>query len=191
MIVLANGKHNKKTVSDIISVSDLESWTPKNIIIISAGTGRGKSYFVKNHLYQYAKSAGKKILFLIHRTNCVTQFRQEIERDGKSDTIDIMTYQKIESDILHFNAHMNFNQYSYIVCDEFHYFISDANFNNTTDISFDEILNANQCIRIFMSATSADMEQYLNIWSGHYKEYECRKIPCIYSSIVIIKRVTR
>lgn len=37
---MAKGTQNqRKRVSDIISVSDLESWTTDNIIIIKAGTG--------------------------------------------------------------------------------------------------------------------------------------------------------
>ena len=153
---------NKKRVSDIISTSDIESWTTKNLIIISAGTGAGKSYFVKNQLYEYAKSEGKKILFLIHRTNCVNQFRYEIERDHKTDTIDIMTYQKMEYDILNYDRHINFPKYKYIVYDEFHYFVSDTNFNKSTDISFTEIMRQRQCIKLFMSATGEKVEYYLS-----------------------------
>lgn len=181
---MANGKQRKR-VSDIISMNDLESWTPNNIIIISAGTGTGKSYFVKNIVYKYAKSEGKKILFLIHRSNCVTQFQEEIARDKKSDTIDILTYQKIESDILQSDRHIDFSQYAYIVCDEFHYFISDANFNNTTDISFEEILRANKCIKIFMSATGQDVEQYFNEFLSNKRKKLIRKyeLPPDYSYV--------
>ena len=76
---------NKKTVTDIITINDIKRWTTRDIVIISAGTGTGKSYFIKNSLYQYAKENNKKILFLIHRTNCTSQFQSEIERDGKTD----------------------------------------------------------------------------------------------------------
>ena len=155
---MANGKQR---VTDIITTNDIRSWTPRDTIIISAGTGTGKSYFVKNSLYQYAKENNKKILFLIHRSNCVSQFQSEIERDGKTDVIDILTYQKIEHNILHYNQHKNYKEYAYIVCDEFHYFISDANFNNTTDISFKEIMSQN-CTKILMSATGEDVERYLS-----------------------------
>lgn len=158
MIVLANGTQR---VTDIITTKDIKNWTLKDIIIISAGTGTGKSHFVKNTLYQYAKEHNKRILFLIHRSNCVSQFQSEIERDGKTDVIDILTYQKIEYDILHYNRHINYNRYAYIVCDEFHYFISDASFNNTTDISFNEIMRQN-CTKILMSATGEDVEAYLH-----------------------------
>lgn len=158
---------NKKTVTDIITINDIKRWTPRDIVIISAGTGTGKSYFIKNSLYQYAKENNKKILFLIHRTNCKSQFENEIERDGKADVIDIHTYQKIEYDILHYNKHINYKKYAYIVCDEFHYFISDADFNNTTDISFKEIMSQ-KCTKILMSATGEDVEKYL------YSNTRCR-----------------
>ena len=105
---MAKGTQNqRKRVSDIISVSDLESWTTDNIIIIKAGTGAGKSYFIKNILYAYARSQEKKILLLTHRSNCTDQFRMEIEAAKKSDVIEIMTYQKIEHDALNKNR-MNF-----------------------------------------------------------------------------------
>ncbi len=155
-------KKTKKRVSDIISTDNIKSWTIKDIIVISAGTGTGKSYFIKNSLYQYAKENGKRILFLIHRSNCTTQFKGEIIRDKKDDVIDILTYQKIEYDILNFDKHINYSQYAYIVCDEFHYFISDAKFNNTTDVSFKEIMTQKQCIKIFMSATGEDVVRYLS-----------------------------
>lgn len=163
---MANCKQ-KKRVSDIISNADIKHWKPNNIIIISAGTGSGKSYFIKNNLYKYAKSNHKRILFLIHRSNCAIQFQEEIRRDGKEGIIEIMTYQKIEYDIINAAEMMDFSKYAYIVCDEFHYFISDANFNNTTDISFTEIMHQKNCVKIFMSATGEDVESY---FAEHYRK---------------------
>lgn len=139
----------------------MESWKQGDIITISAGTGRGKSYFIKCSLLSYAKEEGKKILMLIHRSNCVDQFRAEIKRDGKEKYIDIMTYQAIETrELIHCNIDMS--QYKYIVCDEFHYFIGDAGFNKTTDISFENIMNQTHATRIFMSATGDNMKRYMN-----------------------------
>lgn len=164
-------KANTKRVSDIISLDAIKTWTAKNIIIISAGTGQGKSYFIKNSLYSYAKENKKRILFLLHRANCKYQFEYEILNDKKDDVIDIMTYQKIESDILKKDKHINYKEYEFIVCDEFHYFISDANFNKATDISFTEIMRQRNCIKIFMSATGEDVEHYL---SDNYKQKVCK-----------------
>ena len=149
-----------KRISDIISGEQIRGWKDGSVITIKAGTGRGKSYFVKNELYECAKNEGKKILMLIHRVNCVNQFKQEIHRDNKDDIIDIMTYQSL--DYMHsIGETFDFSGYEYIVCDEFHYFMSDAAFNRTTDISLNAILGQTDCIRIFMSATGDYMDRYI------------------------------
>lgn len=83
-------------VSDIINKSEIEKWKKGDVVTISAGCGSGKSYFIKNVLYEIAKQKNQKILMLIHRTACVNQFTLEIEDAGKADTIDIKTYQGIE-----------------------------------------------------------------------------------------------
>lgn len=162
---MANGEQIYKKqlrVGDIITNDIIESWHQGDIITISAGTGKGKSYFIKNILFSYAKTEDKKILMLIHRSNCVEQFKEEIKRDGKEKYINIMTYQSIEVNELHeYNVDMSL--YKYIVCDEFHYFLNDASFNKTTDISFDKILEQNHAIRIFMSATGEDIKKYINL----------------------------
>ncbi|MFL0194402.1 DEAD/DEAH box helicase family protein [Clostridium sp. WILCCON 0269] len=86
-----------KRISEIIQVDDIKQWNKGDIITITAGTGVGKSYFVKNILYTFARGNNKKILMLIHRKNCIEQFKQEITEDGKDDVIDIQTYQKLET----------------------------------------------------------------------------------------------
>lgn len=150
-------------VSDIIKRKDIESWKQGDIITIEAGTGVGKSYFIKNGLYSYAKERGEKILFLIHRSNCRDQFQHEIEKDGKADIINIATYQSMES---LYEDRIDITKYTYIVCDEFHYFMSDALFNSTTDISLNKILNQSNKIRIFMSATGGEMVEYIKDTRG-------------------------
>ena len=139
---------------------NIETWNAERPVIITAGTGVGKSYFIKNILYKYAKNNGQKILMLIHRKLCVEQFSMEIEEDGKSDVIDIMTYQKLEKSEM-YEIDLKLSEYKYIVCDEFHYFISDASFNNTTDISFKKIMGMRNAIKIFMSATGDNVEEYI------------------------------
>lgn len=152
---------NMKRISEVVTIDKIRSWKDGDIITITAGTGRGKSYFIKNNLYAFAKKEKKKILFLIHRTNCLNQFQSEIDKDKKNDVIDIMTYQKIEYDILN-NKGIDLSKYQYIVCDEFHYFLSDASYNFVTDISLNTILDAKDTIRIFMSATGRYAKGYIN-----------------------------
>lgn len=151
----------KKYVSDVINDGEISKWKQNDIITIVAGTGAGKSYFIKNILYQYAKLKGEKILMLIHRSNCVNQFQKELEKDEKTDVIDVFTYQKIEYENRK-QTENNLSQYKYIVCDEFHYFISDASFNKTTDISLKTILESQNTIKIFTSATGNYVRDYIN-----------------------------
>ncbi|NFH99492.1 DNA helicase [Clostridium botulinum] len=150
----------KQRVTDLIKYDDIRKWNNNDIITIKAGTGVGKSYFIKNQLYAFAKANNKKILFLIHRTNCTNQFYEEIKRDNKTDVIDIITYQHIET-VIKNKGVFDFTPYQYIVCDEFHYFVSDSSFNVTTDISLNKILEQNS-IKIFMSATGDDSKRYIN-----------------------------
>lgn len=154
-----------KRVSDVISPGEVKKWNNGDIVTIKAGTGAGKSHFIKHILYAHAKHHGKKILMLIHRINCVNQFQAEIEKDKKADIIDIKTYQSVEATYKK-NGIFHFSEYQYIVCDEFHYFMSDAAFNKTTDMSLNAILDQNDKIRIFMSATGDYMKKYI---SGHKK----------------------
>jgi hypothetical protein len=156
-----NPKETKiKYITDLIHPDIIKSWQSGDVIIISAPCGRGKSYFIKNPLYEYVKSNGKKILMLLHRTNCIIQFQKEIEKDNKTDYIDICSYQKIEKKVLH-NKSFDWTPYQFIVSDEFHYFLDDAAFNITTDISLNEIMKQKNAIRIFTSATGENVQKYI------------------------------
>jgi hypothetical protein len=142
-----------------------ESWKHDNIISIIAGTGAGKSWFIKNKLYDHAKVNNQKILMLVHRLNCKNQFKKELDNANKSDVIHVQTYQSIESKYKK-NEKFDFSPYQYIVSDEFHYFMADAAFNHTTDISLEAILSQTEKTKIFMSATGDTMVDYL---SGYRK----------------------
>lgn len=153
----------RQSVSDIITADEIKSWVPEVPVIILAGTGTGKSHFIKSSVYRVAKEAGDRILMLIHRVNCVNQFRQEIENDedpNKKEIIKVDTYQKIQYKELH-GKEYDLKPFRYIVSDEFHYFIGDADYNNSTDVSFDKIMSMKDSIKIFMSATGEDVAQFI------------------------------
>lgn len=149
-----------KYITDLINPSIIKSWHGGDVIVISAPCGKGKSYFIKNPLYEFAVKNGKKILMLLHRTNCIAQFQEEINEAGKADIIDIYSYQKIEKTLL-FNKSLDWTPYQFIVSDEFHYFLDDAAFNVTTDISLNEIMKQTNTIRIFTSATGENVQEYI------------------------------
>jgi hypothetical protein len=167
-------------VSDIVTPDKIESWVPGDLITIKSGTGGGKSYLIKNVLYPIAKENGDKILMLTHRSNCLEQFKEELSKDNKLDVIKIMTYQKLEHMYLKKNP-KDLSEYQYIVCDEFHYFMGDASFSKTTDISLDLILSQSFATRIFMSATGDHMKTYINDIKG--KETIDYELPITYQFI--------
>lgn len=149
-------------MTDVISSEEANTWMPGDNILISAPTGVGKSYFCKNILYDLAKKVKGKILMLIHRSNCVEQFKYEIESDGKQDVIDVVTYQSLEYGKLHHTSkQIDLAKYMYVVSDEFHYFFNDSSFNNKTAISFQMIINSSNAVHVFMSATGENMTRYM------------------------------
>ncbi|WP_342551072.1 DEAD/DEAH box helicase family protein [Lysinibacillus sp. FSL M8-0216] len=148
-------------VTDCIQQEYLE-WQRGDIITISAGTGKGKSHFIKNELYDHAKSKGKRILFFLHRTNTLEQFEAEIAAEGKDDVIELSTYQGFEKAIIRQNQ-LDLWMYEYIICDEYHYFGNDSSFNKFTDLSLNEIIEgADERVVVLMSATNEFIKAYLN-----------------------------
>ncbi|NFV48376.1 DNA helicase [Clostridium botulinum] len=169
-----------KRVSEVVTVEEIKKWTIGDVVTITASMGAGKSYFIKNILYAFAKANNKKILYLIHRDNCNNQFLKELKKDKKTDIIDIKTYQKLEWNKLN-KIENDLSKYEYIVCDEFHYFLSDSIFNKKTDISFNIILKNTTAIKIFMSATADKIKTYMNtIENIKLKQYE---LPISYDFI--------
>ena len=149
-------------VTEVINQEYLE-WKLGDTVTISAGTGKGKSHFVKNTLYDHAKSRGKRILFFLHRSNTLDQFKLEIEAEGKNDVIDLITYQSFEKGIIRKNQ-VDLWHYEYIICDEYHYFGNDSAFNKYTDLSMDKILDQeDKRIVILMSATNDFIKEYLSM----------------------------
>lgn len=158
----------KQTVTNVIG-EDYKKWTSDKIIMIEAGTGKGKSHFIKYELYDYCKKLKKKILLLSNRTNLLNQNISELS--GKEDVITCMNYQKIDWQRSHNSVciddekYIDLNDYDYIVCDECHYFFTDAQFNNFTDISFNNLLDSKP-IKIFMSATPRLTRRYISDMLG-------------------------
>lgn len=160
-----------KYISELISEDEIKTWENQNILI-TASTGAGKSYFIKNKLYDYANATGKKILYLLPRLDTVLQFRDEIKRDGKDDTITIKSYQEIEKRELK-KVQTDLSDYDYVVLDECHYFLSDSKFNFCTDISFNAILQIQDATKIFITATPDKIQKYLIEEQGmELKEYK-------------------
>lgn len=120
-------------IADLIG-EDYKTWGEKKIII-SAPTGAGKTTFVIRILLAFHFMLRHKVLILCNRRLLREQYWSEAVRlfDTYKDMtsgVDIKTYQQVSEDIKSGVSPKNlFQGYSCIVCDEVHFFISDADFN--------------------------------------------------------------
>lgn len=146
----------KQYVSDIINSDEIKNWEESGItdILINTPTASGKSTFILNTLYNYAKDNGKRILMLVHRTRTLNQFKDDMikYKNINSDILALMSYQSIEDYFMKNHNNKNLDSYDYIICDEVHYWFGDSAFSTTCDLSLSNIITTN-ATRIYMSAT--------------------------------------
>lgn len=173
----------KTMVTDIVTWEDIKGFMPEIPVFISAGTGRGKSHFIKCVLYKEVSERHEKILMIVNRSNISEQFRAELEALRRSNVVEVRTYQSLESlnekerkEIVD-----DLEEYDYLVMDECQYFLDDAAFNNTTDISLDLIMRAVNPKKIFMSATGRRVKALIE--KLYQVEFECYEIPDDFSHI--------
>lgn len=137
------------------------NWNDKAPVLIEAGTGAGKTSFIKNDLYKHCKDNNKIILLISNRNNLLKQNKKILDTDNDFTTDDgtlfLINYQKLDS--FFFKADGDLSKFDYIVCDEAHYFFSDS-WNGRTHIGLDVILKSN-AIKVFMSATIKLIKLYL------------------------------
>ena len=175
-------------VSDLIGKT-YEEWNCWEPVFINAATGSGKTTFIKEKLLEEARRNNKKILFFVNR-NALKQelIRDFTEIQKKKDITfdnasisdknnDHFTWKKIgRVMIVSYQSARKFFKYSraegteensfiqdhnYAVFDECHFFMSDAEFNDETDLILDDCINnCKKLTRIYMSAT---MDQVFNI----------------------------
>lgn len=146
--------------SDLISLEDITSWKPGDMILGTAGTGDGKSYFILNDLYDYCKERKLTILFLTNRDILKEQFSQEVKVNEKQDIITIYNYQKIEAMIMY---GIPIDEFNFIVADEIHYVFTDAEFNRNTELTIEWLIHIKNSIKILLSATSEYIKNYLEV----------------------------
>lgn len=151
-------------ISDQISDEIIEAWKHEFIenILIVAGTNAGKSYFIKNRLYEYCKRNHCKILYLVPRKALKNQFLKELKKKNKLDVITVTDYQALESIIKRGSDIYGYLQnFDYIVNDEFHYFTSDASYNKNTIFSLNAIIGVTGVTKIWLSATADKTIKFL------------------------------
>lgn len=113
----------------------------------------GKTSMIAKHLIPLAKQQNKSILFLYPRAAIGDQLKEKEE--FKSHVIDYCTYQSLEEKL---DDGLIMNHYDYIVCDEAHYFVEDADFNENTELSFDFINNERNSVKILLTGTPEPLQ---------------------------------
>ncbi|QNU67475.1 DEAD/DEAH box helicase family protein [Ruminiclostridium herbifermentans] len=166
-------------VSDIIPLSEVEKWNTEDIVLINAGTGQGKTTFVKDILIEYCKENNKSILFLVNRIALKKQTKKDIEKKEKNyiANVRLTSYQAITRLLLKNKNNPDkakaIAHFDYIVCDETHWFFSDALFNNTTDLMWNWLINNSNSIKILMTATALLPKKYIKeVVKKKVKEYK-------------------
>lgn len=172
---MANGK--QKWVSDIIG-TDYKRWK-NEFIVLDCGTGCGKTYFCLRVLGKYAKQSDKQILYLCNRRKLRKQVYEEIKELQLLDVIYVTSYQALQRDV---QEEKQIPYYDYIVADECHYFMTDATFNDYTDVSYNYIMKQKESVVLFISATAKTFFRYL-IESNKVKKRNIYRLDKDYSYV--------
>lgn len=178
-----------KFVSDGIG-EDFKLWA-QNPVFISAQTGMGKNTFIENTLIKNYIKTNTKILILSNR---IANNRQQKERIAhlvgceeylelytpkgldnieEFKNVRIISYQKLELYLDNFFELKKLQNYSVVVFDECHFFISDALFNNMTGKIFKSSISAfKNNLRIYMTSTPDEIfplivEKEKDLWYGN------------------------
>lgn len=174
-------KINLDIYSKEIEENTEDTWEAKQAVFISAPCGQGKNYFIEETLVPYLRQlnldykTNYKILILSNRLALKQQIKKHIagyddtcETDGKiykiyEDNVYVMTYQSILKQKGYLkNQQKTRNKYLYVICDEAHFFTSDAMFNPDTEKILSTIVSVfDDAIRVYMSATPYECLSYI------------------------------
>jgi superfamily II DNA/RNA helicase len=175
------GEHFKiNTRNKFIDKDDLAKgrWEPKQPIFISAQMGRGKNHFIENTLLPYVKDLNlrkeskQKVLIISNRIALREQIKNRIYGEDANKEYpykpyaDCITYHAFLNRLDHFkyvqeNSDRTAN-YIFVICDEAHFFTSDAMFNPDTEKILSAIARTfHNAIRVYMSATPYDCFQHI------------------------------
>lgn len=169
-----------KRDKDIRKPSD--RWEPSQPVFISAQTGQGKNYFIEHTLIPYVRDLNYKnlteykVLILSNRLALKRQIENRLkgfeDTDSEETAIysygefaDVMTYQSLlrRKKYLEKGQKDKTSRYIYVICDEAHFFTSDAMFNPyTSEILLSIIRLFKNAVRVYMSATPYECLEYID-----------------------------
>jgi len=174
-------KIEEESDTQIIDKS-IDRWEPTQTVFISAQTGRGKNHFIENTLLPYVRElnlkniTNQKVLILSNRIALRLQINDRLKQGISSndydedimlsmgDFADVMMYQGILNKVDYLKSIQKSKDKSYIfvICDEAHFFTSDAMFNPYTEKILHAITTTFQnAIRVYMTATPYECLGYI------------------------------
>lgn len=165
-----------------------EKWEPAQPVFISAQTGQGKNYFIEHSLIPYVRNLNyrngtrQRVLILSNRLALQLQIKHRLNGNDDSDddakiyhykeSVDVMTYQSVlhNEKSLKKRQKMAHARYIYVICDEAHFFTSDAMFNPYTCKILSTLVRLfHDAIRVYMSATPYDCLEYIIKEESNYE----------------------
>ena len=170
---------NLKWVSDTIG-EEYKQWSKGDIVTIQAQTGTGKTYFVKNVLVPYMDKY-ERMLIVSNRVNLKRQIKidllrlcgkeipkdlKELDKITKVGNVTLLSYHQIaimRQAQEEKGKELRLN-YDYIVCDECHWFKSDASFCDKTELTWEELIRTRHenAIIIYISATMEEIRPMID-----------------------------
>ena len=162
-------------ISELLNNEEIAQWHCFKPVFIYAQTGTGKTSF--NHqILNRSLQRGEKLLFLSNRRSLLAQQQQTFANDellyrgisqpkrilnesltekGKNGFTQIGSVtMQLYQNLVDPKAISDWSNFKYIICDECHFFTSDATFNKFTDEILENIINyGSNAIRIYISAT--------------------------------------
>lgn len=168
-------------------------WEPRQPVFISAQTGKGKNHFIENTLIPYVrdlnieKNVAQKVLIISNRIALRLQVQDRLNgsidtQDSEEATIrsykeysDVISYQSLLSMLDRLKRKQakenRLSSYTFVVCDEAHFFTADAMFNHDTEKILYAIVNTfKDAIRIYMTATPYESLKYIRDYEQKYIE---------------------
>lgn len=164
-------------------------WEPSQPVFISAQTGQGKNYFVEKTLIPFVRNLNyeyqtkQKVLIISNRLALKCQINDRLKEnddmyEGKEGMmyhyekdVDVITYQSLLCKKGYFERVQKdaSSRYIFVICDEAHFFTSDAMFNpDTQKILFNIVRLFRKAIRVYMSATPYECLEYIIKYEKQY-----------------------
>lgn len=141
---------SKRYLSDEFEEKDFQSWTNDKHILLIANAGAGKTSLLLDKFTNWAKEQSKSVLYLYNRKVMKAQFADNKAEEHKN--LEICSYQGIEERTRGIGVQDYIDSFDYILCDECHYFVSDAAFNENTFLSYEAVNNC-KGTTIYFTAT--------------------------------------